>query len=519
MHGRVKVKTTAQQQEEKRKEREKKLRAYTAAIKLIFKKREEQTCDEEGLKVAEEILRSNPDFSTLWNFRREIFLSYQEERPKEELQDLFTYELGFLEGCLQVNPKSYGVWHHREWVLNHMPTPNWKREVDLCNLFLQYDERNYSVNPDRPTEEILLQEYELAQNAFFTDPNDQSAWFYHRWLLGRGKKQQSLRMLNVNKKQRRLFVTFSQAVNIAKDGGIIVYLNDKAVEGTWHTPSGENIYSLLWIFELSGVQVLDGPVSFKVEFELPGNGTTQLTANCSDGIDKLTVESDSEKDKAHAWFTSQLSSEKTDVLEKELESCKQLQELEEDNKWCILTVIFLMRALDPLKHAAETMTNFDALIAADPCRRHYFEDLRSKFVIENVILERQEKTYEALDLSGKNLSSLYHTDHMAAFQEVNLRSNHLKNINGCKMLQALSKLNADDNEIDDISELAFLPCLEDLSLCRNNISSLKQLHPLSRLQCLKKLDLHGNSVCNIENFTQEIHQLIPSLKELNGQPL
>ena len=62
--------------------------------------------------------------------------------PSELLQDACKKELSFLKSCLQVNPKSYSVWHHRQWIMEFMPQPDWKKEIHLCNLFLSYDERN-----------------------------------------------------------------------------------------------------------------------------------------------------------------------------------------------------------------------------------------------------------------------------------------------------------------------------------------------------------------------------------------
>ncbi|GBO40565.1 Geranylgeranyl transferase type-2 subunit alpha, partial [Araneus ventricosus] len=156
-------------------------------------------------------------------------------RTEEDMKKLCLIELDLTQNCLKVNPKSYSAWHHRFWTMEFHPEGDWKRELKLCNFFLSLDERNFhcwdyrrlvskkcNVSPEeeldysttlietnfsnysawhyRSTllpivhydaskgsikEDVLLKEFDLIQNAAFTDPDDQSVWFYHRWLLGR----------------------------------------------------------------------------------------------------------------------------------------------------------------------------------------------------------------------------------------------------------------------------------------------------------------------------------------------
>uniref|UniRef100_H2ZGZ6 Geranylgeranyl transferase type-2 subunit alpha n=1 Tax=Ciona savignyi TaxID=51511 RepID=H2ZGZ6_CIOSA len=284
MHGRLKVKTTAEQAEEKRKHREKKLKLFQGAKAAAFKKITAKEYDREGLHITQEILTANSDYYTIWNYRKNTFLHYKSTKSTEELLESFQAELSFIQNCLKNNPKSYSCWNHRCFVLLTMPEPDWKKELQLCNLFLQYDERNFHCwdyrrfvvqhsavlpgdeinfthkliennfsnysswhhrskllpiqcpdlnDPNRIGEKMLLEELELVQNAFFTDPNDQSAWFYHRWLLGRGETKQSITCLHVSKPDSRLTCTLRKRVSLAQCSSMKVYVNGQQQNVTW----------------------------------------------------------------------------------------------------------------------------------------------------------------------------------------------------------------------------------------------------------------------------------------------
>ncbi|XP_074644126.1 geranylgeranyl transferase type-2 subunit alpha-like [Tubulanus polymorphus] len=556
MHGRLKVKTTAEQQEAKRKEREKKLLLYTGATKKIFQKRTDGENDQEALNISGEILSANPDFYTLWNIRKEVLTHLiNNEMSEDDLQSLQQTELHFLEQCLKVNPKSYGTWQHRCWVMDNLGTPNWNRELMLCNKFLEYDERNFhcwdyrrfvvaranvlpkdelaftdqkigtnfsnfsswhyrtkllpQVHPDENNqvgvqEEFLQKEFELVQNAFFTDPSDQSAWFYHRWLLGRGKRDLTIDLLYVNKQHNRIVITLSKPVQIGVDCTVTLKINQQTVEAAeWKSCSSTAYPCEVWTCNV-GSYLTDNQCECLVSVAVDDNiRNVSVSETASEVWSKDLI-------LPGTLFSLEMSAATNSVLTQELESCQQLAELEPDHKWTMLTIISLMKALDPLKYEQEMLEYFDTLIKVDPYRTNYYEDLRSKYLIENSI-ETLSPENRKIDLNGKNLTGIYHPEHLALCTHVDLSQNRISSLKNVNLIACVQELNLEGNQLSSVCDVEGLQFLQKINLKNNHIVEVDSLKSLTRCPQLLLVELGGNPVCDVSDFKRKMSELLPEV--------
>ncbi|POW05899.1 hypothetical protein PSHT_10575 [Puccinia striiformis] len=111
-----------------------------------------------------------------WDYRRHVISKIKHSQPSERLD---ADELAFSGQQIEANFSNFSAWHYR----SNSYDPNWTNTTIFgLNLKMMMDR----VEKDK----ILKTELEWVRGALWIDPNDQSAWLYHRWLLSQSSYPQ-----------------------------------------------------------------------------------------------------------------------------------------------------------------------------------------------------------------------------------------------------------------------------------------------------------------------------------------
>uniref|UniRef100_A0A2M4CHR6 Geranylgeranyl transferase type-2 subunit alpha n=1 Tax=Anopheles darlingi TaxID=43151 RepID=A0A2M4CHR6_ANODA len=522
MHGRLKVRTSAEEAARKKKAQQEKVKAYRAAMNAVLAKKAANSYDSEMMELTTAMLSNNPDIATLWNLRRTCILQRRDENAGDapDVQQLFDKDLEFTELCLRVNPKSYCAWHHRCWILENAPSANWQQEVDLCTKYLKLDERNFHCwdyrryvvakaevppekelafctekieknfsnysswhyrsqllpilypnvdDPSRPiSEEKLKEELELVLTAAFTDPSDSSAWFYQRWLLGYAQPELDLASFRLDSKAQLAVISFTKPIQLT-DGSYKLSVSgcDSCNETTKWRPFGQSKqsnYATTWVLQDNTI-LLDDHHSkdAKVTFVTANGSKHELLLQRPSPEVAVGVK----KPKFGYEFGAAI----VEVLKAQLISCQELLEFEPDSKWTLLTAALLMKAIDPRAHYETIRSHLAKLESVDSMRQGYYRDLASKWAIERQLeswIEAGDLTAE-IDLSGLDLTVVHYGPYLATANGLNLARNQLtdRNLGALRDAVFCKRLNLSDNPIQTGSTLPNLPLLDDLLLERS----------------------------------------------------
>jgi len=299
MHGVKKAYVSEEIRKEKKLKEKSEIEEYLNLVKIINEKRKNKIYDSEAFNITTKILSYNVEYYTLWNFRRKILLNKFKTLNLEEKEKIFENELEFQEKCVRKKPKSYWAWNHRRWILENMEKPNWKRELLLVNGMLNLDTRNFHgwdyrryviskskvssvkeefeyttkkisqsfsnysawhyrsklipklVTKKTKWEKLSANEFEMVKNAEYTDPNDQSAWLYHCWLLGDDNNLVGIKncYLLKNVDNKYIFgIELLKKIMLKSSNSIQIFINDEIQKAEFITPTiTKNKFSKLWI--------------------------------------------------------------------------------------------------------------------------------------------------------------------------------------------------------------------------------------------------------------------------------
>ncbi|KAI9741169.1 MAG: Rab geranylgeranyltransferase [Cirrosporium novae-zelandiae] len=245
-----------------REKEQQKIQEYRDLVDQVSKKMHDNEHTVGTQHLISTILKLNPEYYTIWNYRRvllqhEIQTIPSSEKTEQSIADLLSNDLRFLIPLLKEFPKCYWIWNHRLWLLQQTNSylekkaarRFWYEEFGLVGKMLSLDSRNFhgwgyrrkvvaqlespalNISENSGTQDtrmtqdefdyttrmiqtnlsnfsawhnrskliprlldergasleerrkMLDDELQLIRRALWTDPYDQSLWFYHQSLM------------------------------------------------------------------------------------------------------------------------------------------------------------------------------------------------------------------------------------------------------------------------------------------------------------------------------------------------
>ncbi|PWA59141.1 RAB geranylgeranyl transferase alpha subunit 1 [Artemisia annua] len=543
---------------------------------------------EEALKINEKLIEANPEFMTAWNYRKLAF--------QDKVQALIDEELRVVENALRKNFKSYGAWHHRKWVVSKGNTST-EREIGLLNKFQQLDTRNfhawnyrrsiaelknipdekelkyttdmietnfsnYSAWHNRSVllshlmekkvegylqkEIILKEEYEFVRNAVFTDPDDQSGWFYHLWLLDQTVKLDMPTLVSswpphgsdINQVTFPIILYFDEPVEGVSSHTVTVQTeNDIFKNVTWN-PLSTNKFKCAqaWMTHLSipheevnsskkvqvkvssemsdGIISLCGvtssrPWSFGFTVSVcqnpqPAEGQNRRLSYADESFCIVDTNSNSAglltsyfESKTSDYEQSTSSKWKSEMIATEIDQYRDMLTWAESKKIGKLTLARLLTAYDAVMstgapdtaNVEEVLQLYTELMKLDPAHNQYYKDEYSLALLKQVTSNKESLLKYCWQYKESTSSNI--TDSLC----LRLNNLSLSRIGSFERLLWVQSLDLSHNELHSIEGLEALQLLSCLNLSHNKLSSFMALDPLRFLKSsLQVLDISYNEI-------------------------
>ena len=194
-------------------------------LSFIVYQVQERQYTREVLQLTSKLLTLNPEYYTIWNYRRLILrhqFTLSDTLPSDNAESndaydtasqLITTDLAFLIPLLRKFPKCYWIWNYRLWLLEEATRllqesevcRLWNEELGLVGKMLSLDSRNFlgwgyrrtviaalersRLNPNATSQNMTEDEFKYTTRMIGSNLSNFSAWHNRSKLIPRLLKE------------------------------------------------------------------------------------------------------------------------------------------------------------------------------------------------------------------------------------------------------------------------------------------------------------------------------------------